>query len=409
MKRFLRLCILWIVRVLGGPRAWQAARQAQGARARAPRILLVRPDHLGDLILVTPVLTALKEYVPDAHITLMVGPWSSVIVQRHPAVNRVITCSFPGFQRASQKIFAPYLLLFKVARQLRRESYDLSINLRPDFWWGAALLYLAGIPRRVGYALPLGQPFLSAALPMLEGEHAAISNLRLVSAGLVTLGYQPLVEPFTPQRYPAQFVPTAEERSWASERLRNAGIAEDTPLVVIPPGSGGEVKLWRSQAWATCANRLQAVLTVPRPACILLTGSSHERALVEEVAQNIAPSPILVTDASVGQLAALLERATCVLTVDNGPGHIAVAQGTPTIHLFGPTDPRIFGPWGDPVRHIVVASSQRCPGCPAIPCGRLDWPREDLKDHPCVRVIEEQRVLQAVEKLLGIQEESLHI
>jgi ADP-heptose:LPS heptosyltransferase len=333
---------------------------------------------------------------------MMVGPWSREIVARHPALTRVLTCVFPGFQRAAQGALTPYTLLFRTARQLRREHFDLAINLRPDFWWGAALLYLAGIPHRTGYALAPGQPFLSEALPFPPAEHATRSNLRLASAGLVALGYKPLAEPWTPERYPARFTPTDEERSWVNARLRAEGIEDDTPLIVIPPGSGGAVKLWRSDAWARCAQRLRATLTSPRPARILLTGSPAERALVEEVARDIPAGATLITDASVGQLAALLARATCVLTVDNGPGHIAAAQGTPGVHLFGPTDPRIFGPWGSSTRHIILASTQRCAGCPMIPCGRLDWSQEELAAHPCVRVIDEQDVLAAAEKLLSI-------
>ena len=400
MKRFLRLLILLVVRVLGWPRSLKAARMAGKRPVGAPRILLVRPDHLGDLILTTPVLQALRDHAPNAHITMMVGPWSSEIVARHPAVDRLLTCAFPGFQRAPQGALVPYELLFSTAQQLRRGKYDLAINLRPDFWWGTALLYLAGIPRRVGYALQPGQPFLSAALPASEAEHATVANLRLASAGLVALGYEPLAEPFTPEHYPTRFTPNAEERAWASERLRDEGIADGTPLVVIPPGSGGGVKLWRSEAWASVANTLRETLTSSQQARILLTGSPGERALVEEVARGIPEGATLVTNASIGQLAALLERATIVLTVDNGPGHIAVAQDTPSVHLFGPTDPRIFGPWGSPARHIVLASTQRCPTCPAIPCGRLDWAPEDLPEHPCVRVIAEQRVLTAANKLL---------
>lgn len=405
MKRFVRSLILLVVRLLGWPRSLQATRAARRSPAEPVRILLVRPDHLGDLLLTTPALQVLRERVPDAEITLLVGPWSREIVARHPALDRLQTCAFPGFQRAPQGMLAPYRLLFHMARELRRGRYDLALNLRPDFWWGTALLYLAGVPRRVGYALQPGQPFLTHALPFSAPEHAAISNLRLVSAGLVALGYEALAEPFTPQNYPTRFTPTAEERAWAGERLRAEGIADDTPLIIIPPGSGGAVKLWRSEAWATCANTLRTWLTTSSPARILLTGSPGERSLVEEVARGISGGAVLITDATIGQLAALLERATCVLTVDNGPGHLAVARETPSVHLFGPTDPRIFGPWGEPARHVVLASTQRCPACPAIPCGRLDWTPAELPQHPCVRVIPEEQVLAAAKNLLRIQEE----
>jgi len=404
MKRFLRLLILLTVRLLGWPRVLLVRREARRRPAEPPRILLVRPDHLGDLLLTTPALQALREHAPGAQITLLVGPWSREIVARQPALDDLLTCPFPGFQRAPQGMLAPYKLLFKTARELRRGRYDLALNLRPDFWWGAALLYLAGIPRRMGYALQPGRPFLTHALPFSSPEHAAVSNLRLVSAGLVALGYEALAEPFTPQSYPTRFAPTAEERAWVEERLRAEGIADDTPLIIIPPGSGGAVKLWRSEAWATCASVLITWLTTASPARILLTGSPGERSLVEEVARGIPGGATLVTDATVGQLAALLERATCVLTVDNGPGHLAVAQDAPSVHLFGPTDPRIFGPWGDPARHIVLASTQRCPTCPAIPCGRLDWTPAELPAHPCVRVISEERVLEAAKSLLQVRQ-----
>jgi ADP-heptose:LPS heptosyltransferase len=404
MKRFLRSFILLAVRLLGCPRALWARRTARGRPAEPPRILLVRPDHLGDLLLTTPALQALREHAPGAQITMLVGPWSREIVARQPALDHLLTCPFPGFQRAPQGMLAPYKLIFKTARELRRGRYDLALNLRPDFWWGAALLYLAGVPRRVGYALQPGRPFLTHALPFPTPEHAAVSNLRLVSAGLAALGYEALAEPFTPQSYPTRFPPTAEERAWAEERLRAEGIADDAPLIIIPPGSGGAVKLWRSEAWASCANILCAWLTTSSPARILLTGSPDERSLIEEIARGIPVGATLVTDATIGQLAALLERATCVLTVDNGPGHLAVAQDTPSVHLFGPTDPRIFGPWGDPARHIVLASTQRCPTCPAIPCGRLDWTPAELPAHPCVRVISEERVLEAAKSLLRVRE-----
>ena len=193
MKRLLRTLILLLVRIIGAPGAFFAARRAQ-APGKTPRILLVRPDHLGDMLLATPVLDALKAQLPEAQITMMVGPWSSEIVARHPAVDRLISCPFPGFQRAPQKALAPYFLLFTVARNVRRQHYDLAINLRPDFWWGAALLYLACIPRRVGYALAPGKPFLTHALPFQSPEHATRSNLRLASAGLALLGAQPLPE-----------------------------------------------------------------------------------------------------------------------------------------------------------------------------------------------------------------------
>jgi ADP-heptose:LPS heptosyltransferase len=400
MKTLLRRLILALVYLLGASGAYTTRRRSKNRATSVPRILLIRPDHLGDLVMTTPVLQALREQAPNAHITMMVGPWSSAVVEHHPALNQLLTCPFPGFQRATQKPLEPYRVLFKMARQLQHERYDLAINLRPDFWWGAALLYLARIPHRIGYAIAPNTPFLTQALPFPPAEHATISSLRLTSTGLQTLGYPPLIEPYTPTRYPLHFKPTAEEQQWITQYLLNAGIGQADPVVVIHPGTGGDVKLWRTEAWSQIANTLMTNKMLSLPAKIVLTGSPKERPMLEQIAQGMTVAPLLMTDMTVGQLAALLARAQLVLGVDNGPLHLATAQDTPTLRLFGPTDTHIFGPWGSPERHIIIASTQKCPTCPTLPCGRLDFRPEELPLHPCVRVITEQQVEQAIAKIV---------
>jgi ADP-heptose:LPS heptosyltransferase len=294
-------------------------------------------------------------------------------------------------------------MLFSFAQQLRRSHYDIAINLRPDFWWGAALTYLARIPRRVGYATAPGKPFLNHAVPFHAPEMATVSNLRLASVALEILGYAPLAEPYTPAQYPLTFTPMPEEYAAVQQRLHKEGITEETPIVVIHPGTGGAVKLWRNEGWAHCANALPTLLTNPAHVRIILTGSASERPMLEEIAQGMITPPVMFTDLTVGQLAALLGRASLVLGVDNGPLHIAVAQGTSTIQIFGPTDPRVFGPWGNPAQHIVIASTHRCPTCPAIPCGRLDFRPDELPQHPCVRLVSEQEVEAAIVTLMKKQ------
>jgi ADP-heptose:LPS heptosyltransferase len=400
VRQWLRILMLAFVRIVGLPGAIQAARRASKPLSDKPRILLVRPDHLGDMVLTTPVFHALRATLPNAQITLLAGPWSREVVARHPDIDHIIPCAFPGFRRAAQNPFLPYVMLFRVARQLRRQRYDLAINLRPDFWWGAALLYLARIPRRVGYAIAPGTPFLNRTLPFITPEAATVSSLRLTSTALKTLGAAPLAEPYTPERYPAQFAVSMEEEAWVSARLQQEDIDAATSIVVIHPGTGAAVKLWRDEAWAQCANALSSLLTSSPPARIILTGNENERPMLEQIAAGITPPALIISDMSVGQLAVLLRRAILALGVDNGPLHLAVSQGTPTIHIFGPTDPRIYGPWGAPERHIVIAATQRCPGCPAIPCGRLDFGPEELAEHPCTKLVTEETVEQAIVSLV---------
>ncbi len=254
-----------------------------------------------------------------------------------------------------------------------------------------------------------GATFLSHTLPLQAPELATVSSLRLASAGLQALGYAPLPEPYTPESYPAVFQPGEEEQRQVAERLRSAGIDGQTPVIVIHAGTGAAVKLWRNEAWSRCADEvvklLSARLTNAIPARIILTGSKNERPMLEEIAVGIAGPALVMTDLTVGQLAALLGRASLALGVDNGPLHLAVAQGTPTVGIFGPTDSRIFGPWGSTERHKVVASMHLCATCPAIPCGRLDFTPEELPRHPCVRLVTEEEVLTAVERLLRVIKE----
>jgi len=125
--------------------------------------------------------------------------------------------------------------------------------------------------------------------------------------------------------------------------------------------------------------------------------------MLEEIAEGIEQPPLLLTDLTVGQLAALLARAQLALGVDNGPLHMAVAQDIPSIRIYGPTDAHIFGPWGDVTRHVIIASTQKCAGCPFISCGRLDFSAEELVAHPCVRVITEGQVEGAIVSLVGKQ------
>ncbi len=106
------------------------------------------------------------------------------------------------------------------------------------------------------------------------------------------------------------------------------------------------MKLWRSEGWATCATALAQSAIGSLSLRIVLTGSKSERPLLEEIASSVPFPTTIMTNLTLGQLAALLQRAQLVLGVDSGPLQLAVAQGTPTIQIFGPTDPATFGPWG---------------------------------------------------------------
>ena len=359
--------------------------QIKEGMAAASRILVVRPDHLGDILFMTPALRVLRQRYPEAHITALVGPWGTAVLSNNPHVDEIIALPFPGFSRkAKSSLWQPYALLGRWAQRLRGR-YDLAFILRFDHWWGALLAYLAGVPARVGYALPEVAPFLSQAVPYALGRHEVEQNLRLV-LGELPGGAAPGVD-WSPAQHSLEFHVPGQAVAWAK-----ALVGEGRPIA-IHPGAGAAVKLWRAERWATVADTLARETGVD----VLLTGSEAERPGCQEIAAQMeTEARVMAGETTLDQLAALLSQCRLVLGLDSGPLHLAVSVGTPTVQLYGPVDPATFGPWGPPERHRVLISAWPC-----VPCNRLDYGPEELVNHPCVKEIDVPRVLAAAREVLS--------
>jgi ADP-heptose:LPS heptosyltransferase len=193
-------------------------------------------------------------------------------------------------------------------------------------------------------------------------------------------------------REPLEFNPTVEEKEFAEGYLAERGIKNGELLVCIHPGAGAPVKLWLKESWAQIAD----ALAQRYGAKVILTGSGEEVSLCQAICELMANEAIVAAgDTSLGELAAIMARSSLVIGTDSGPLHLAVAVGTPSIHLYGPVDVRTFGPWGDPSLHIALTSGLDC-----IPCNRLDYSAEELEEHLCVRMISVEMVLEAAHRLL---------
>lgn len=354
--------------------------------ARSPereRILLLRPDHLGDVLLATPAIHALRRARPNAELHALVGPWSANLLANFADLDVILTLPYPGFRRADKPALgSPYLLVLESARTLRRVGYNTAVILRPDHWWGALLAQLAGIPRRIGYDLPDVAPFLTEAVAP-QHEHAVLQNARLV---------EPMTGALKPVDLTLDFPIDDRNRGWVSGYLEEWGVEQGTPLIAIHPGSGTWVKQWDEGRWAYVADTLADQLD----GVVVLTGSDHELTLCQRIsAQMRNRACIMAGDTGIGSLAALFERCAVVLGPDSGPLHLAVAVGAPTVALFGPADPVEFGSWGSAERHPVLYSSIGC-----RPCRVLDWGGDDPACHPCVREISAARVLEAARRAM---------
>jgi ADP-heptose:LPS heptosyltransferase len=373
--------------------------------AKPPRILLLRPDHLGDLLFMTPALHLLRTALPDAHIACLVGPWGQPVLEGNPDVDEVLTCDYPWFNRRPKPTpWQPYAALWQTVRRLRAQRFDVALVMRFDFWWGAALTRLAGIPVRIGYSVGDVEPFLSKALPYMPGRHEVEQSISLVQGALATASSAPTADATGATRGapagPLRFAIAAPDAAWADQHLVN-GAAKSPPLppfIAIHPGAGAAVKLWSVDGWVAVAN----TLALRHGATIVLTGGAAETALAQSIAERLAATCVnLAGQTSLGQLAAAFARCRLVLGADSGPLHLAVAAGAPTVHLFGPIDPAHFGPWGDRKRQVVVQAHYFDLPCHNQPCNRLDYTATDLPLHACMQTISVEAVLEAAEGVLA--------
>lgn len=343
------------------------------------RILVLAPGGIGDVVLTTPALRALRRQHPDAHIACLVPPGAAGLLKACPFINEIIPSPIQG--RGGLR---DLLRRLSFAREIRDRRFDLSVTLR--HWYGQAcdgyLPYLAGIPRRVGPALS-GHRETAAIFThpvAVASAHQADAALEVVRG----LGEDRALQLWT----------TEADRAFVQRYLEEQGISSGDLLIGIHPGSSAEVKQWPPEQFARVADRL----TLGWGARVILTGGPGEVKLAWEVARHTETSPAVVAgNLTLSQSVALIERCDLFLCGDSGPMHIAAAVGTPLVALFGPTDPRFWGPRTQSSR--VVRRRLFCGPRPACLAG--PYPECPRGESVCIRDIPEEEVVEAAEILLG--------
>ena len=355
------------------------------------RVLFIRPDHIGDALFATPALELWRRGAPAGmETTVSAGPWSADVLRHGPLPESVETFPYPGFTRARPRsLLSPYVALLAEARRLRRRQFDMAVILRFDHWWGGLLAFAAGIPVRIGYATDPLARFLNVALPYEGRRHEVERNLALAELALGECGAEaPAGKPFPALRYDV----TPAEREGATALLAAAGVPAGERIVALHVGAGAPVKQWPAERFAHLGDALAG-----RGVAVVLTGGPAELSLAWQVAAGMMAEPaVLAGRTTLPQLAAVLSHCDAAVGADSGPLHLAAAVGTPTLHLFGPADPALFGPWSDaPAHHRVLMAD-----CPLAPCNRLDYTADELPAHRCMETIQVAEVLQATLELL---------
>jgi heptosyltransferase-2/heptosyltransferase-3 len=339
---------------LTAPRAlWRSNAPSPSPR----RILLLRLERIGDLVMVLPAIDDVRERAPDAEIDLVVGSWNLPIARAIAAVSRVDTLDAQWLVRGAGGLHIGQLL--RRARAWRGRQYDIALNFEPDIR-SNLLIAASGARFTAGYASGGGGALLDRALDYDPRAHTTDNARRLVAevmgGGSARLRALPLS------------IPDATRQD-ASKRLTHTG---GGPLVGVHVSGGRAIKQWPPEQFAEVARRLAD----EQGATIVLTGAPEDAALVASLRAALGTRPVIDVsgDVDLAMLAALLGQLDLFVTGDTGPMHLAGAVGTPVVSIFGPSDPARYalrGPHDQVVRVDL----------PCSPCNRIRRPPDRCVGH----------------------------
>lgn len=318
------------------------------------KILIVKLSAIGDVIHTLPVLNAIRQHYPDAHITWLVEEAAADLVRGHRALDRVIVSGRKRWlaqlkTRRRRQAFAEIRTFW---RDLRDTRYDIVLDFQSLLKSGL-LVWLAHGRRKIGFGKGMQHQehsylFLNERVEPVDMEvHALTRGLMLAEA---------LGEARTPVIYD---LPVTDTDRLRIERLLTArGIDGSRPLVAMNPVAMWETKLWRNDRFAALADRL----TSEKGVDVVFTGGPDDATTIADIGRRMStPCVDLSGRTTLKMLAALYRRSALLVTTDTGPMHLAAAVQTPVVALFGPTAPWRTGPYGD--GHRVIRTAPPCSPC----------------------------------------------
>ncbi|HEY9880587.1 MAG TPA: lipopolysaccharide heptosyltransferase II [Leptolyngbyaceae cyanobacterium] len=355
---------------------------------KANRILCIRLDSLGDVLMTTPAMQAIKETNPKAHLTLMTSKAGGAIASKGdsaiapllPCIDEILIYDAPWLKataprRDSQPEYA-------MLEYLRQQQFDAAIiftvysqNPLPS----AFMAYMADIPLRLAHCRENPYQLLTHTVKEPEPEqfirHEVQRQLDLVGS----VGYH------TSNPRMALEVPLKAQQR-VTLLLAELGLTAVNPWVVVHPGASAPSRRYPPEQFARVADSL-----VTQGIPVVFTGTEPERSLIDAIrAQMEAPALSLVGMLNLAEMAALLQSAPLLLSNNTGPVHLAAAVGTPVVDLYALTNLQ-HTPWGVPNRVLFHD----------VPC-RLCYKSICPEGHQdCLRLVEPQQVVDAVLELLN--------
>ncbi|HMQ56002.1 MAG TPA: lipopolysaccharide heptosyltransferase II [Anaerolineae bacterium] len=349
--------------------------------AQAKNILCVRLDSLGDVLMTTPALRALKGSRPDRRLTLLTSSAGGPVAALIPEIEQVLVYDAPWLKATDPRTNSQPELA--IAAQLRQAGFEAAViftvysqNPLPT----AMLCYLADIPLRLAYCRENPYQLLTHWLPDPEPDHCLRHEVRRQLDLVAAAGCQTADERLS-LRLPA------EAHGQVRSLLREVGVNLEQPWLVIHPGASAPSRRYPAEHFAEVARRLQ----VEQGYQILFTGTGAEADLIDLIRTEMTgPAYSLANRLDLGQFAALLALSPLLISNNTGPVHLAAAVGTPMVDLYALTNPQ-HTPWAVP--HRLLFHDVPCKYCYKSVCPE--------GHHNCLRLVSPQMVVQAVSSLLA--------
>jgi ADP-heptose:LPS heptosyltransferase len=350
----------------------------------ALRILAVRLDNLGDVLVTTPALHAIKQSVPEASLTLLAGPVGAQVGRLNPDLDDVLVYSAPWMDPWHQlpQDSAREQRMIETVQAGRFDAAVIFTSFRQSPLPAAYLCYLADIPLRAAASIDGPGSLLTTRHKHPERMmHEVERGLDLVGALGMATDEADLV-----LRVPE------EARTQVQERLALMGVERSRPLVMVHPGCSMPA---RTYPWEMFADVI-ALVVRELGAAVMVTGAADESMLVARICRrvpdDVRPSVYpLAGPLSFPKLCALIETADLTITNNTGPMHIAAAMKTPVVALFALTNPpEQWGPWHVPHRQLYHD----------VAC-RICYNRICPYGHECLRLVTPAMVVAAAQELLA--------
>ncbi|HEY4955393.1 MAG TPA: glycosyltransferase family 9 protein [Gemmatimonadaceae bacterium] len=302
------------------------------------RILVIEPWLIGDVVLATPVLQALRERYPDAHISLLAKAHAEELLRNSGLVDDVIIADLPWTATTGKYRPSRYHrgAIAGLVSRLREARFDLTIDCRMDIR-SNLVTFATGAPRRIGYAFGGGSYLLTDAVVATPDDHHKVRDWLALLRPLVEGNVANDITESLARRFKPRLSVTLDERAQAAARLRSLGFLEGDLIVGIHPGASQPRRRWPLEDFAWVAEALGDRYS--SKALVFLDPDGYGEGM------RLPGARFLST--SLRELMAAMTQCDLLLCNDSGPMHVADALGVPLVGIFTTGNPAWHRPFGD--------------------------------------------------------------